>query len=489
MLNRRGFLSAAVGGAAVAALDAQGRGRQPNFVFFLIDDLGWKDVGFNGSRFYSTPNIDALAARGMRFTNAYAACPVCSPTRASILTGKYPARLGITNFLPGKHTLPYSKLVAPLSKQFLPLEETTIAEELRIAGYTSAAIGKWHLGGPPYYPEKQGFDVNVAGTDSGAPKSHFFPGWNGNPPIQAAQGAYLADALTDAAEDFIQKNAKRPFFVYLAHYGVHIPLEGKRELVGGYERKASPDDPQNNAVYAAMVQSIDESVGRVVKRVEAEGLGAHTVYIFMSDNGGLASAEYKGQRATSNAPLKAGKGFLYEGGIREPLCIVWPGVTRAGSVCDVPVTSTDFYPTMAEMAGVTRVIGAPRDGVSLTPLLRGRAAPKREALYWNYPHYSNQGGRPGAAVRMGDWKLIRWYEDRSVELYRLSDDPGETKNLAEAMPEEARRLEASLDRWLEAMGPAMPVGNPDYDAARETEGLAPAIREQLLKGELPTPGK
>ncbi len=487
MLTRRRFLTAA---ACAAGLQGQVVGRQPNIVFILVDDMGWKDVGFNGSHFYETPHIDALAASGMRFSNAYAACPVCSPTRAAIMTGKYPARLGITNFLPGKHTLPHSKLIAPESNQFLPLEETTIAEELRIAGYVSAAIGKWHLGGPKYYPEKQGFDVNVAGTDAGSPKSHFFPQWNGSPPISAAQGSYLADTLTDAAEDFIQKNAKHPFFLYLAHYGVHIPLEGKSALVGHYQRKVrDPKDPQNNATYAAMVQSIDESVGRVVSRIRSEGLENETIFIFTSDNGGLASAEYKGQTPTSNLPLKAGKGFLYEGGIREPLVIVWPGVTKAGSVSPVPVTSTDFYPTIAQMAGVTRMIGAPKDGVNLVPLLRRGTAPKRDALYWHYPHYSNQGGRPGAAVRMGDWKLIRWYEDNSVELYNLSTDPGELKNVAESTPEIAKVLRANLDRWLEGMHPVMPTPNPDYDAERETEGLGAAIREQLKSGDLPTPGK
>ena len=489
MWTRRRFVESSAALLAAQAAPSQTRPRQPNFVFILIDDMGWRDVGFNGSRFYETPNIDALAARGMTFTDAYAACPVCSPTRASILTGKYPARHGITNFLPGKHQLPHSKLLPPVSKQYLPLEETTLAEELRVAGYQSAAIGKWHLGGPAYYPEKQGFDVNVAGTDSGAPKSHFFPQWNGNPPVQATQGAYLADTLTDAAEDFIQKNAKRAFFLYLAHYGVHIPLEGKPDLVGRYQRKADArnGDPQHNATYAAMVQSIDESVGRLVKRVADEGLTESTVFIFTSDNGGLVSAEYKGQAPTSNAPLKAGKGFLYECGIREPLLIVWPGVTKPGSVCHEPVISTDFYPTLARMAGVRRFIGAPRDGVDLTPTLRRGTAPARDAIFWHYPHYSNQGGRPGAAIRMGAWKLIKWYEDGAVELYNLPTDAGEQKNLATAEPAIAQQLRARLDAWLADMGPAMPVSNPDYDADRETEGLADAIREQLRNGELPSP--
>jgi arylsulfatase A len=496
MTTRRQFLGTAllgagVPGAGVSAAQAPRPAatptRPPNIIFVLIDDMGWKDVGFNGSRFYETPNIDALAARGMRFTNAYAACPVCSPTRASIMTGKYPARLGITNYLPGTHHLPHSKLIAPVSRQFLPLEETTIAEELRIAGYVSAAIGKWHLGGPQYYPEKQGFDVNVAGTDAGQPKSHFFPQWSGSPPISAPQGAYLADTLTDAAEEFIQKNARRTFFLYLAHFGVHTPLEGKPALERHYREKIEKKDPQNNPTYAAMVQSVDESVGRLVKRVEAEGLTKDTVFIFTSDNGGLNAAEFKGMAATSNAPLKAGKGFLYEGGIREPLCIMWPGVTKSGSISEVPVTSTDFYPTMARMAGVTRTIGAPRDGVSLVSVLRGAGSLKRDALYWHYPHYSNQGGRPGAAIRVADWKLIKWYEDDSVELYNLNLDPEEAHNVAITSPDIAGVLKGKLDKWLDAMNPAMPTVNPEYDHERETEGLAPAIREQLVKGELPGP--
>jgi arylsulfatase A len=496
MVSRRRFLQTSLlaqQGAPPRNGNA-GFARQPNIILVLIDDLGWRDVGFNNigyndSTFYETPNIDALAARGMNFTRAYAASPVGSPTRASIMTGKCPARHGITNSLPGKHQLPYSRLIAPESQQFLRLEETTIAEELKAAGYMSASIGKWNLGGPRYYPEKQGFDVNVAGNDTGAPKSHFFPQWNGNPPIAATQGAYLADVLTDAAEDFIQKNAKRAFFLYLAHYGVHIPLEGKPGLVGRYERKSDPRhaDAQHNATYAAMVQSIDESVGRVVKRVETEGLGGDTVFIFTSDNGGSVSAEYKGVAATSNAPLKGGKGFLYEGGIRTPMFVVWPGVTKAGGVCGTPVIGTDLYPTIARMAGTNRFIGAPRDAVDLTPTLRRGTEPKRDALFWHYPHYSDQGGRPGAAIQVGGWKLIKWFEDDAVELYNLPADPGEAKDVAATERPMALLLQSRLDQWLDAMHPAMPILNPDYDVTRETDGLAEAVREQLRNGELPGP--
>ncbi len=484
MLSRRTFLSTL---AAAPLLYAQRQSSQPtlNFVFILIDDMGWRDVGYNGSELFETPNIDKLASQGMRFTSAYAAGPVCSPTRASIMTGKYPARLGITNFLPGLHHLPHSKLLAPVSRQQLPLEEVTIAEALKPSGYRSAAIGKWHLGGPDYYPEKQGFDVNVAGTESGMPKSYFFPQWTPNPPIKAEPGAYLPDRLTDSAIEFIGDNRTRPFFLYLAHYSVHIPLEAKQDMIERYSQRVKPGALQNNATYAAMVASVDESVGRILKALDEMKLADRTAIIFMSDNGGLASAEYKGQTPTSNKPLKAGKGFLYEGGIREPMIVKWPGVTKPGSQCDVPVISTDFYPTMLEMAGIAKDPGNPADGVSLVPLLKQTGIPKQDALFWHYPHYSNQGGRPGAAMRQGDFKIIEWYEGDSVELYNLRDDIGEAHNLAVRMPDKARDMKARLDAWLKEMNAEMPKPNPDFDKANETQGLESAIREQLRTGVLP----
>lgn len=481
MLSRRTFLSTL---AAAPFLHAQ---KQPpiNFVFILIDDMGWRDVSYNGSETFETPNIDKLASQGMRFTNGYAACPVCSPSRAAIMTGKYPARLGITNFLPGLHHVPHSKLLAPVSKQFLPLEEVTIAEALKPSGYRTAAMGKWHLGGPDYFPEKQGFDVNVGGTDAGSPKSYFYPQWTPRPPITAAPGAYLPDRLTDSAIDFIKDNRARPFMLYLAHYSVHIPLEAKEDMIERYRKRIKPGALQNNPIYAAMVASVDESVERIMKALDDLNLAGHTAVIFTSDNGGLASAEYKGQTPTSNKPLRAGKGFLYEGGIREPLIVKWPGVTRPGSQCDVPVIGTDFYPTILEMAGVTKDPGNPADGVSIVPLLKQTGIPKRDALFWHYPHYSNQGGRPGAAMRQGDFKLIEWYEDGSVELYNLRDDLGETHNLAVQMPEKARAMKTRLDAWLKELNPEMPKPNPDYDKEKETEGLGAAIREQLRTGVLP----
>jgi len=475
LTSRRHFLRT----AAASALTARAAATPPaNIVVILVDDLGWRDVGFNGTRFYSTPHIDALAAAGMKFPHAYAAAPVCAPSRAAILTGRSPARLGLTSDLPVRHDLPFSKVLPPPSKAFLPLEEKTIAEELQSAGYISAAIGKWHVGGPRYYPERQGFDINVAGTDSGEPRSQFYPQWNGNPPITAKQGECLADALTDAAEDFIQRYSDRPFFLWLSHYAVHAPLEADPGVVGIYRRKIDPKDRQNNPVYAAMIETVDTSVGRVVKRLADAGVADRTAIFFLSDNGGNASA-------TSNAPLKAGKGFLYEGGIRVPMCIVWPGATKPGATSNTPVIGTDIYPTIAEMAGIKRLTGSPADGVSLAPLLRGGPAPKRDALLWHYPHYSPEGGRPGRAIRMGDWKLIQWYEDNATELYNLTEDPGEAKNVATAQPAKAKELQASL----ESIQAPRPKPNPAYDPEQETVGLSPAIRAQLTSGTLPTPAK
>jgi arylsulfatase A-like enzyme len=485
MFSRRSFLSGMTLATLAAAPALRAQPKPLNFVFILIDDMGWRDVSYNGSELFETPNIDRLAAQGMRFNNAYAACPVCSPTRASIMTGKYPARLGLTNFLPGLHHLPHSKLLAPVSRQQLPLEEVTIAEALKTAGYRTAAIGKWHLGGPEFYPEKQGFDVNVGGTHAGSPKSYFYPQWKPNPPIDATEGAYLPDRLTDSAIDFMTANREHPFFLYLAHYSVHIPLEAKEQMIERYRKRIKPGALQNNATYAAMVASVDESVERIMKTLDQLHLAENTVVIFMSDNGGLVSAEDKGQTPTSNKPLRAGKGFLYEGGIREPMIVKWPGVTKPGSEVEIPVISNDFYPTIVEMAGVKKDPGNPADGVSLVPVLKQSGMPKRDALFWHYPHYSNQGGRPGAAMRQGDFKLIEWYEDDSVELYNLRDDIGETRNLAVRMPEKARDMKARLDAWLKEMNAEMPKPNPDYDKGNETQGLAPAIREQLRSGILP----
>jgi len=439
-----------------------------NFVFFLIDDLGWTDVTCYGSTFYETPNIDKLASQGMKFTDAYAACPVCSPTRASILTGKYPARLHLTDWIKG-HVNPAAKLRVPDWKMYLDHDEVTIAEALKSAGYVSASIGKWHLGDEDYYPEKQGFDVNIAGYRAGQPPTYYHPyekldrDWNTRIPTMQGgkEGEYLTDRLTDEAIEFIDENKDKPFFLYFPHYAVHTPIEGKKEITEKYRTKVQPDNPQRNPEYASMIESVDESVRRVMKKLDELGITDRTVVIFMSDNGGLiGEGRWKG--VTSNLPLRDGKGTPYEGGVREPMIIRWPGVVRPGSVCGETVTSVDFYPTMLEMAGVD---GDPNhfiDGVSIVPLLRETGRIDREAVYWHYPHYHPLGSTPFGSIRKGDFKLIEFYEDFSVELYNLNEDIGEKNNLAEKMPVKADELRKMLHDWRKSVNAQMPTPNPDY---------------------------
>ncbi|MCX5673777.1 MAG: sulfatase [Planctomycetota bacterium] len=461
MLTRRAVLQGlgagalGLGAGALRAMAGAPAGPKLNFVFFLIDDMGWMDLACQGSRFYETPHIDRLAAQGMRFTNAYAACPVCSPTRASIMTGKYPARLHVTDWIAG-HVRPFAKLRIPDWTKYLPLEEVTIAEALKPAGYATASIGKWHLGGEAYWPDKQGFDLNFAGTHQGQPPSYFAPYKIQTIP-SAPDGEYLTDRLAEEACKFIEKSKDRPFFVYLPHYAVHSPLMAKKETIEKYKAKAKPEDAQRNTTYAAMIQSVDDSVGQVCAKLEALGLADRTVVLFMSDNGGVAGT-------TSNAPLRAGKGTLYEGGIREPMIVRWPGVVKAGATCDEVVTSVDFFPTLLEMAGARAEGAANIDGVSIVPLLKQAGRLSREAVYWHYPHYHNT--LPGGAVRAGDWKLIEYFEDGRVELYNLKQDLSETKDLAAAMPEKAADLRKKLADWRTRVGAQMPTPNPDYDPAK-----------------------
>jgi len=465
--TRREFLRRAAGGLGALAFTGSralpglaeaiataGR-KKPNFVFFLVDDLGWRDVGCYGTKYYETPHIDRLASQGMRFTDAYAACPVCSPTRASILTGKYPARLHVTDWIPGDNH-PNVKLRNPDWTKYLPLEEVTIAEALKPAGYATASIGKWHLGGEPYYPDKQGFDLNVGGTTRSNTPRYFSP--YGIPTLaDGPKGEYLTDRLTDEAEKFIEANRDRPFFLYLSHFAVHTPIQGKKDIAEKYAAKP-PDGGQKNAAYAAMIESVDQSVGRVMKKLDALRLADRTVIFFMSDNGGWA-------RVTSNAPLRASKGWLYEGGVREPMIVRAPGVTRPGSACAEPLISTDFYPTMLELAGLPLRHDQHVDGTSFVSLLKGEKM-TRGPIYWHYPHYGNQGFAPAGAVRDGDWKLIEYFEDGRVELYNLRDDLGEQKDLAAAMPEKARELQKMLADWRRSVGAQMPTPNPNYKPAK-----------------------
>ncbi|HEY5312718.1 MAG TPA: sulfatase [Pirellulales bacterium] len=440
--------------SAVAAEPA----RRPNFVFILVDDLGWTDLACMGGDLYETPHIDRLAREGMRFTNAYSACTVCSPTRAAVLTGKYPARLHVTDWIHG-HKRPKAKLRVPNWTEYLPLEEETLAEALAPLGYASASIGKWHLGDDDaYFPDHQGFDLNIAGYGKGQPP-HYFSPYNIPTLTDGKAGEYLTDRLTDEACSFISEHADRPFFLYLPHYAVHTPLEAKPPAVEHLRKQVSAELRHTNPVYAAMIQSVDDCVGRVTAALTAAGVAEQTIIVFTSDNGGLL-------QSTSNVPLRAGKGSTYEGGVRVPLIIKWPGVTSPGSVSAEPVISVDFFPTILQMAGALRSPSPSIDGVSLVPVLSGKVDRlARDAIFWHYPHYHPGGATPYGAIRAGDWKLIEFYEDMHVELYNLADDLGEQHELSEVRPEKARQLRDRLHAWRSAVGAQMPTANPDYDPA------------------------
>lgn len=415
--------------------------------------MGYADVGVYGNAYHKTLNIDRLAAEGMRFTDAYAAAPNCSPTRGSIMTGRWPARTGVTQYLPG-NDFPYAKLLqAPLPKG-LPLSETVLAEPLKKAGYATAAIGKWHLGGGRYAPEARGFDVSFAAGHWNAHQSMFAP----HPFVEvpgARNGDYLTDRLTSEAERFVESNRDRPFFLYLSYYAIHSPIQAKQELIGGYAGRHDPSG-RNNATYAAMTEGVDQSVGRLVAKLDELDLTDNTVIFFFSDNGGVP-------RVAFNGGFRSGKGFLWEGGIRDPLIVKWPGVVEAGTTSHVPVSSVDFYPTILEMTGAADVDGHTVDGVSLVPVLLQSEEWARDTLFWHYPHYSNAGSAPSGAIRQGDWKLIEFFEDGHTELYNLAKDPPESQDLAAEYPERAREMRERLAQWRESVGarPAQP--NPNYD--------------------------
>jgi arylsulfatase A-like enzyme len=442
-------------------------GVKPNVVLILADDLGWTDLGCFGSELYETPHLDRLAADGMKFTQNYSACTVCSPTRAALLTGKYPARLHITDWIPG--AMPDNpKLLVPDWTKHLPLSETTLAEVFRAAGYAAANIGKWHLGTSDFYPEQQGFDINIAGTDKPSPPSYFAP-WNIPTLPEGKTGDYLTDRLGEEAVQYVERVKDRPFFLYLPHFAVHTPIQGPAELAAKYQRKLKPEMEQKNPTYAAMVESMDATVGRIRAKLEELNIADRTIIAFTSDNGGRIPT-------TSNRPLRYGKASAYEGGVRVPLIVHWPGVTKAGSASDVATITMDMFPTLVEMCGLSMAekegaAGAGRglDGVSLAPVLRGSGAPTREALYWHYPHHQHYqlgGTMPYGAIRAGDFKLIEFYNDRHVELYNIREDIGEAHDLAAEQPERARELRERLHAWRQDVGAQMPTPNPNHDPAR-----------------------
>jgi arylsulfatase A len=433
---------------------------RPNIVIILTDDLGWTDLACYGSDLHQTPNLDRLAAEGVRFTQAYSACTVCSPTRAAILTGKYPARLHITDWIPGLMPANPKLLVPDWTKQ-LPLEETCLAEVFKAAGYATASIGKWHLGNEEFYPEKHGFDLNIAGTAAPSPPSYFAPYSIATLP-EGTSGEYLTDRLGDEAVRFIESNDGKPFFLYFPHFAVHLPIQAKVPLIEKYRAKLKPGLRHTNPTYAAMLESLDETVGRIRRKLDELKLADKTIILFTSDNGGHIPT-------TSNQPLRYGKASCYEGGTRVPLIVRWPAVVQPGSTCDVPVVSPYLYSTVLAMADLTDVPGHRPDGLSLMPLLRQTGTIERDALYWHYPHYQlyQQGGTtPYGAIRAGDWKFIQFYDDRPSELYNLADDLGEQKNLVTSMPEKAAELRKRLHAWREEVGAQMPHKNPNYDPAR-----------------------
>lgn len=429
---------------------------KPNIVFILADDLGWSQLGCYGSQYYETPHIDRLASQGMRFTNAYAACPVSSPTRASLMTGKYPARLHLTDYIPGQ-PFPYAQLMIPQWQKFLPLDEISIAEAIKEKGYVSAIFGKWHLSSHkkppeslPYNPDKQGFDQHFV-TYKPWPTEEFDP----------ADDAHNVDSITNAALKFLETHKDSSFFLMVSHNTIHDPLMENPELVKKYKAKAENQQPRNNPVIGAMIETLDKSTGKILKKIDQLNLRENTIVIFFSDNGGK-------QAHAEQTPLRAGKGWLYEGGIRVPLIVRWHEVVQPGSTSNQIVSSVDLFPTWLEMCGIENI--PENDGVSLVPVLKQLYTLDREAVYWHYPHYHRGSGMvPAGAVRAGNFKLIEWYEptltDSSgqIELYNLAEDISETNNLAEKMPGKAVELRTLLHEWREKVNAQMPGLNPNFD--------------------------
>lgn len=466
---------------------------KPNILFILIDDLGWRDLTCYGSSFYETPHLDRLATEGMLFTDAYAACPVCSPTRASLLTGKYPATIGITDWIDwtGKWHPQRGRLIEAPYRKGLPESEVTVAQALREGGYRTWHVGKWHLGGRGHYPTDFGFDINVGGCEWGCPSKGYFSPWSIPGLPDAAAGTYLTDYLTDAAIRLIRAPDQRPFFLHLSHYAVHTPIQSPPELVAKYEAKArrlglDQIVPlcsgehfhtermresvvkhrlfQSDPAYAAMIENLDTNIGRVLQALEETGQTGNTLVIFTSDNGGLATGGFwkKEYAPTCNLPLQAGKGWMYDGGTREPYIVRWPGRVQSGAVCRSPISSPDLYPTLLEVAGLPLRPEQHVDGISFLPLLRGDSPNDRGPIFWHYPHYANQGGEPGSSIRHGNWKLIEFFEDNRIELYNLAVDLSESVNVAAAHPEVVQDLHRRLAAWRRIVAAKIPEPNPAW---------------------------
>ena len=461
------LITAAVVGLATGCDD---HSVPPNIVLILIDDLGWRDLGVMGSEYYETPNIDRLARQGMLFMQAYSNAPNCAPSRASLLSGQYAPRHGIyTVGTAARGNATQRRLIPIENKTVLDLETVTLAEALKEAGYATGHFGKWHLGGEGYLPTDQGFDVNVAGNELGTPPSYFYPyeGARGQLSDLAQTGTeneYLTDRLTDEAVRFLEANAERPFFLYLSHFAVHTPIRAKDEIIDRFRDKKANGE-HDNPTYAAMIFSVDESVGRIVSKLEELGIQDNTVVFFFSDNGGFGPV-------TSMAPLRGSKGMLYEGGIREPLIVRWPGVIEAGSTTDEQVIGTDLYPTILEVAGAARPTGQTLDGVSLVPVLSGAGGLTERPLFWHFPAYLEADRSvtgpwrttPVGAVRRGRYKLLQFFEDNRLELYDLESDVAEQRDLATSLPDTTRQLLQLLESWRAATDAPVPTEpNPEFD--------------------------
>jgi arylsulfatase A-like enzyme len=474
-MTRRELLVSATAAAVPHSRAAQSR--KPNVVFILADDLGWRDTTPYGSKFYETPNIAKLAARGMLFRQAYAAAPICSPTRASVLTGLYPARIGITTpvcHLPEvlldpsltPKAKPDQRALQAVSITRLKQEYYTLAEALRDAGYATGHFGKWHLGHEPYDALHQGFGVDVPHYPGPGPAGGYLGPWK-FPNFTGEPGEHIEDRMAMEAEKFIRANKDRPFYLNYWSFSIHAPHGGKPELIEKYKAKPDANYAQRNAVNGAMVQSLDEAVGRLLNTIDELGLAGNTIFVFTSDNGGITFQNIGTDVVTSNAPLRGGKAMLYEGGTREPSIVVWPGTATPGSICDEIISSIDYYPTLLEMTSLAPRQAVKFDGVSFVPALKGGKL-SREATFCHFPHYTPAtGGRPGTYVRKGDWKLIRFYcdnEDQTdrCELYNIKDDISETWNLASKMPAKVTELNILIDRFLKDTGAMVPKPNPDY---------------------------
>jgi arylsulfatase A len=456
----------AIGVSAIVGTSCSKEEPRPNIVILLIDDLGWKDVGFMGSKYYETPNIDRLSQQGMVFTNAYAACAVSSPTRASLQTGRYPSRIGVTDWIRARFQLNTAEVKAPppweengnrilrtpSNHYWMELSEVTIAEVLRSRGYFTCHIGKWHLGPDEYYPEKQGYDLNIAGNDMGQPVNYFDPYKNANgvgfPNLEPRQeGEYLVDRLASELKTIVEEHKDGPFFINMCTYAVHTPLMAKEEMVNKYKSKPMVDG-QKNPVYAAMVESMDKTVGVLMSTLEENNLLDNTIVIFLSDNGGLLGS-------TDNSPLRSGKGYPYEGGIRIPMIVRWKGKISEGTVSDLPVSTVDILPTICSLTGAplpdTKI-----DGRDISPALWKKKI-DIVPLYWHFPHYRGADVVPYSIIRDGDWKLIKRYEGTAFELYNLKEDISEQNDLATERPDMVVKLNRQLEKWLEETHSRLPV--------------------------------